>query len=133
MDQNNENPQHFYDGVFLQTKVAARVIYNNKINARFSVKAGLTGNYYYSNFLDSVNISNTGFVTLRDYDGHSGLIQGFTQGKYKVTRFMSIVAGLYIFYRHEVPIEEYAVAAFWILCLGIFYIASRAMMKDYFT
>ena len=47
--------------------------------------------------------------------------------------FNTIVAGLYIFYRHKVPIEEYAVAAFWILCLGIFYIASRPMMKDYFT
>ena len=47
--------------------------------------------------------------------------------------FNPIVAGLYIFYRHEVPIEEYAVAAFWIICLAIFYIASRPLMKDYFT
>ena len=47
--------------------------------------------------------------------------------------FNTIVAGLYIFYRHEVAIGEYAVAAFWIICLGIFYVASRPMMKDYFT
>ena len=47
--------------------------------------------------------------------------------------FNTIVAGLYIFYRYEVPIEEYTVAAFWIICLAIFYIASRPLMKDYFT
>lgn len=47
--------------------------------------------------------------------------------------FNTIVAGLYVFYRHEVPIEEYLVAIFWIICLVIFYIASRPLMKDYFT
>jgi hypothetical protein len=47
--------------------------------------------------------------------------------------FNTVVAGLYVFYRHEVPIEEYLVAIFWIICLVIFYIASRPLMKDYFT
>lgn len=95
LDQNNEHPDYFYGGSFLQTKAIARVVYNNKINAQFSLKAGLTGNYYFAKFLDSVDIDPFGFVNVRDFEGHAGLTQVFLQGKYKITPFLSAVAGLY--------------------------------------
>ena len=47
--------------------------------------------------------------------------------------FNTIVAGLYIFYRHKVPIEEYAVAAFWTFCLRVFYMAPRPRINHFFT
>ena len=47
--------------------------------------------------------------------------------------FNTIVAGLYIFYRHEVPIEEYAVAAFWTFCFRVFYMAPSQRINHFFT
>ncbi|BDS15283.1 TonB-dependent receptor [Aureispira anguillae] len=108
LDQNNENPDYFYGGSFLQTKAMARITYHNKLNARFNIKAGLTGNYYFAKFLDSVQIAPIGFVPIRDFEGHAGMTQVFLQGKYKITPFMSAVAGVYsqwLMHNNSVSVE----------------------------
>lgn len=115
LDQNNNNPDYFYGGSFVQAKASIRVIYNNKINARLSVKAGLTGNYYYSNFLDSVKLDSIGFIKVRDFDGHAGMTQAYVQSKYKITSFMTAVVGLYsqwLVHNNSISIEPRAALQF---------------------
>jgi len=115
LDQDNENPDYFYGGAFLQTKASLRIIYNNKINARLSLKAGITGNYYYSNFIDSVKLDSIGFIKIRDFDGHAGMTQAYVQAKYKITSFMSAVVGLYsqwLIHNNSVSIEPRAALQF---------------------
>ena len=45
--------------------------------------------------------------------------------------FYLVAAGLIIFQRRSVPIEEYYVAAFWAFCFLLLLIASRPLIKDY--
>ncbi|MCP4438340.1 MAG: TonB-dependent receptor [Aureispira sp.] len=95
LDVNNENPLRRYQGDFLQAKATARFVYNNKVNSRLTLRFGLTGNYYYSNFTDSVRIDSTQFRSIRSFDGHAGLTQVFAQAKYKLSRKFTILGGAY--------------------------------------
>ena len=46
--------------------------------------------------------------------------------------FYLVTAGLIIFQRRGVPIEEYYVAGFWAFCFLLLLFASRPLIKDYF-
>jgi hypothetical protein len=115
LDQNDENPDYSYGGTFLQAKGSLRIVYNNKINARLSLKAGITGNYYYSNFIDSIKVDSVNFIKTRDFDGHAGMTQTYVQAKYKITSFMTAIVGLYsqwLIHNNSVSIEPRAALQF---------------------
>lgn len=46
--------------------------------------------------------------------------------------FFLILSAIFIFYRQEVPFQEYAVIGFFAICLAFCYIASRPLIRDYF-
>src|SRR5262249_19885754 len=75
--------------------------FNEKLNAHFSYRAGVTGERL---GLNDFIISKTGkpasaaFDTITNFNGAPWLLQGFAQFKYKVTEKFSIIGGLHSMY-----------------------------------
>lgn len=95
LDMNGANPEREYQSDFIQNRITAKLVYNNKVSARHTFRTGLTGNYYYSNFIDSVLTNDGVFRKIRDFDGDAYLVQAFAQSKYKLTDKLTVVGGLY--------------------------------------
>ncbi len=98
LDDNGENPERSYQSDFNRNTITARFLYNNKTSARHTFRAGITGNYYYANFIDSARLDEGRFVRIRDFDGNSNLLQLFAQSKYKLAEEWTMVGGLYAQY-----------------------------------
>lgn len=97
LDSLGKNPNLFYDSDFIQQKVSARFVYNNKTSARHTFRTGVTANYYINDFIDSVRINDitNDFATVRNFDGNAYLLQAFVQSKFKLTEKLTMVGGLY--------------------------------------
>lgn len=70
--------------------------YNKKFNARNFVNAGIYSEVYKTLFIDSSDylFGDNTFVTLRNYNGTSGLLRGFIQWQHKFSDNFLINAGL---------------------------------------
>jgi hypothetical protein len=77
-----------------QGRVTLSVIYNRKFNARHLFSAGAYVHKLYFNLLDSV-YSARAFKTLRNENGNSELIQGYTQWQFKPTDRLTFNGGLH--------------------------------------
>lgn len=69
--------------------------YNQKFNARFTLRAGILAQYYDVNtkVLDRENRQE--WRTVRDFDGGMGLWQAFAQGQFKLGQKITLNAGLH--------------------------------------
>ena len=97
-----------YQSDFIQQRISARFLYQNKINPRTTLKAGTTLNYYYNTLVDSFRMDDANYRTLRDVDGNAMLLQGFAQLKYKISPKLTTVGGLYsqyLFLNNHVSVE----------------------------
>ena len=95
VDSAGERDYVNYHSNFVQQRYAAKLIYQNKISKRFTLKSGITGNYIFSNMVDSFRQNNNEYRTVRDTDGGAILTQIFAQGKYRLAPKWTMVAGLY--------------------------------------
>jgi len=69
--------------------------YNQKFNARFTLRAGILGQVYDvdTRVLDREDTPN--WNTIRDFDGNIGLWQAFAQGLYKLSEKLTLNLGLH--------------------------------------
>ncbi len=94
-DSLGEKTNLNYNSNFIQQRYSAKLIYQNKINRRLTLKTGVTANYFYSTLVDSFRTDDAIYQTIRNTEGGAFLIQGFAQTKYKLTPKWTMVSGLY--------------------------------------
>ena len=68
--------------------------YNKKFNARNFINAGIYIDAYKTSFVDSIDNSGLGFVTLRNYTGNSILTRLFAQWKHHFSEKLYLNTGL---------------------------------------
>lgn len=108
VDSVGEKTDLDYLSNFLQQRQAAKLVYQNKISPRLTVKAGITGNYFTSNMVDSFKNDEDNYQILRDIDSQAFLTQTFGQFKYLLSPKWTAVGGLYSQYlnfNHHISIE----------------------------
>jgi len=72
-----------YDKVFLrQNKYSAHIMYNNKLDAKNTIMAGIISNVYDVKFTDSISLNNM-FVPLKRGIGYSDLMEGYVTWQHK--------------------------------------------------
>lgn len=75
-----------------QNKYTAHLMYNNKINSRNTVTAGIMSHVYDIRFIDSVRTGSE-FSPLKHGTGYSVLIQAYTMWKHKFSERVSLNTG----------------------------------------
>lgn len=71
---------------------------NSKMNNRFTVRGGLLAEQIGLNTFLRTRDGRPDWETIRDYNGHSWLLQPFVQGKYRFTEKLSLNTGLHGIY-----------------------------------
>jgi len=103
---NNKYPLMGY--TFATSKVSNYFGINHKISKKHLLKAGVYGDLFGLNFLDSVlsNIQVPGvFVKRWDYKGLAGQIQPFIQWKWRLSENMDFTAGIHSHIFHALSIS----------------------------
>jgi hypothetical protein len=82
-----------YRNTSYTSKYSFNTTYNKKVNSRNFFNAGIYADYYNAIFIDSVDTYGTGFVTLRNYNGQTGLLRGFIQWKHHFSERLYLNTG----------------------------------------
>ena len=76
-------------------RLTAAYQYKNKIDKKHNYILGLTLNQLNFNFVDSILTNNNTFVSLRNFDGNSMLVQSYAQWQYRHNQRIVLNLGLY--------------------------------------
>ncbi|MEZ4721399.1 MAG: TonB-dependent receptor [Flavobacteriales bacterium] len=78
-----------------QVKYSANLKLNRKLNAKNTVSAGIIGDYYAFDILDSVRLDYGSFVTISDYRSGAALMQGYAQWQHRFNEKWTLNSGLH--------------------------------------
>jgi hypothetical protein len=94
---SNENPErrHITDVDDRSDTWSLSSYYNQKFNARFTLRAGILAQYFDVDTKVIDREDTPDWQTIRDFDGGMGLWQVFAQGQYKVGQNLTLNAGLH--------------------------------------
>ncbi len=91
----NRNPIMQYYADFNRTKYAAKFYINKKFNSKNSFRTGISANFQFFNFLDSMYIRSVNdYRILRDYQGEEIITQLFIQHHHKFNDKLSLILGI---------------------------------------
>ncbi len=82
----------------LQNKGSAHILYNNKINAKNVVTAGVIADVFNLNFNDSLRIDSVSFAAVKAGKGWSALIESYAMWQHKFNTQLSLNTGVHIQY-----------------------------------
>lgn len=131
----------YYRQHFHENKVFASFYLNKKFNARHSLKAGAMLSRFHFNLLDSAyDRQGDRFVTLRNFEGSSYLLQPYAQWQYRMNEEITLNTGLHAQYlnlRENLSLEprlgmNWAFAPRQKLSLGYGIHTQMAPTMDYF-
>jgi hypothetical protein len=92
-------PVDLYRQHFHENKIFASFYINKKFSARHSLKAGAMASRFHFNMLDSAyDNSREAFITLRQFDGNSYLLQPYAQWQYRMNKDLTFNTGLHAQY-----------------------------------
>ena len=78
-----------------QHKLTVNYSVNKKFSAKNTVKTGFILDRYGFDFTDSTLINGTHFITLRDFNGNSFLLQAYMQWQHRFTDNLSLTTGVH--------------------------------------
>ncbi|MCU0469549.1 MAG: TonB-dependent receptor [Arcicella sp.] len=78
-----------------QNRVAFSYVLNQKLNAKNSFVAGFTYNHFRLNYIDSTRTEGSKFITLRNFKGNTGFVQGYGNWQTRPSDKLTINAGIY--------------------------------------
>lgn len=78
-----------------QNRLAFSYVLNQKLNAKNSFVAGITFNQFHLNYIDSNRTGGGKFVTLRNFKGDAGFVQGYGNWQNRPSDKLTINAGVY--------------------------------------
>ncbi len=78
-----------------QNRLAFSYVLNQKWNARNSFVAGFTHNQFNLNYIDSTRSVESKFITLRNFKGDAGFVQGYGNWQTRPSDKLTINAGIY--------------------------------------
>jgi hypothetical protein len=78
-----------------QNRLAFSYVLNQKLNAKNSFVAGFTYNQFHLNYTDSTRGEGNKFITLRNFKGDAGFIQGYGNWQTRPSDKLTINAGIY--------------------------------------
>lgn len=78
-----------------QNRLAFSYVLNQKLNAKNSFVAGITFNQFHLNYIDSTRTEGSKFVTLRNFKGDAGFLQGYGNWQTRPSDRLTINAGIY--------------------------------------
>ncbi len=78
-----------------QTKLTLNYSVNKKFSAKNTVKTGFIVDRYGFNFIDSTLVDGTHFMTLRNFNGNSFLLQAYMQWQHRFTDNLSLTSGVH--------------------------------------
>lgn len=78
-----------------QNRLAFSYVLNQKLNARNSFVAGFTYNQFNLNYIDSTRSVGSKFITLRNFKGDAGFVQGYGNWQTRPSDKLTINAGIY--------------------------------------
>jgi CarboxypepD_reg-like domain/TonB-dependent Receptor Plug Domain len=78
-----------------QNRLAFSYVLNKKLNAKNSFLAGFTYNQLNLNYIDSTRTEGSKFITLRNFKGNAGFVQGYGNWQTRLSDKLTINAGIY--------------------------------------
>ena len=78
-----------------QNRSAFSYVLNKKMNAKNSFVAGFTCNQFKLNYIDSTRGEGNKFITLRNFKGETGFVQGYGNWQTRPSDKLTINAGIY--------------------------------------
>ncbi len=78
-----------------QNRLAFSYVLNKKLNAKNSFVAGFTYNQFKLNYIDSTRSVGSKFITLRNFKGDAGFVQGYGNWQTRPSDKLTINAGIY--------------------------------------
>ena len=90
----------YYDSDYQKIALKANVLFNRKVNSRFSYRSGLTyTNMRYALQAEGVDESNNGmWRSWINQDGETWMMQGFGSAKYRFNNKLTATGGLHLLY-----------------------------------
>lgn len=96
ISSENFEPVDFYRQNFTQYRLAANFMYKLKLNASHNIQAGLRGDVFMIELVDSIFQSQADrYITLTQFDGNTALLQAYVQYQYRITEALSFTAGIH--------------------------------------
>lgn len=96
ISSENFEPVDFYRQNFTQNKLSANFLYKLKLNARHNIQAGVRGDMFLIEMVDSIYRSQLDrYVTLTQYDGNTALLQAYVQYQYRIKENIAFTVGLH--------------------------------------
>jgi len=88
-----------YRNFFKENKIYASFFYKKKVNSQNNFKVGISGEFYFHEFIDSVFEEDYNqFITLTNYNGRSSLFQPYFSWQFKPGENLLINMGLHYQY-----------------------------------
>jgi hypothetical protein len=78
-----------------QNRLAFSYVLNQKLNPKNSFVAGFTYNQFHLNYIDSNRTEGSKFITLRNFKGDAGFVQGYGNWQTRPSDKLTINAGIY--------------------------------------
>jgi CarboxypepD_reg-like domain/TonB-dependent Receptor Plug Domain len=78
-----------------QNRMAFSYVLNQKLNAKNSFMTGFTYNQFHLSYIDSTRSEGNKFITLRNFKGDAGFIQGYGNWQTRPSDKLTINAGIY--------------------------------------
>lgn len=96
LDINFENPFTTFRSNSQNTKQSTVLVYQNKLNSRNLIKAGIINDIYFLKLNDSLyNPTFNRFIDLQNFDGQAVLIRPHLQHRFRISENATLVSGLY--------------------------------------
>ncbi len=96
LDVNGANPFTTFNSNSNISRQTTIFNYQNKINSRNLIKAGIINDVYMLNFNDSIyENALIGLIPLRDFNGATDLVRGHFQHRFRWTENITLVSGVY--------------------------------------
>jgi len=89
-------PVDFYRQDFTQYRLSANFMYKLKLNARHNIQAGVRGDMFVIDLVDSMYRAQLDrYVTLTAFDGNTTLLQAYVQYQYRISEQLAFTVGLH--------------------------------------
>ena len=98
IDENFQNPFTTYYNQSTIDKWTNKAFINKKFSAKHLLKTGIQADVFFLSLHDSAYIKPFGYLSLRDFDGQTSLIQPFIQYQYKVSPTLTFNLGVHYQY-----------------------------------
>jgi hypothetical protein len=104
----DRNPTRSFGTNQTQDKISAHYVFNRKINARSTLRAGVITERLFFNMKDSVLVNSSYFFNTADFKGHADLGQAYAQWNYRANDAWTINSGVHaqhFFYNSTTAVE----------------------------